>query len=151
MGAYQECLSVCSDQCPHQNKPNRFFHYHPWLGFSLLPNAVLEFHRLLENTLALTPGSTLAHLEWWQILLLLGAIQDWQLKGLVDQLVLFVNRVSDELRVEKFFFVFFFVFCLNPNLLFIKHPSFFLCLTYTIFFSKLYSTIEQIPIFFSSS
>ena len=60
-----------------------------------------------------------------------------------------VNRVSDELRVEKFFF--FFVFCLNPNLLFIKHPSFFLCLTYTIFFLKLYSTIEQIPIFFSSS
>ena len=42
-----------------------------------------------------------------------------------DDLEIVVNRVSDELRVEKFFFVFFF-FSVNPNLLFLQTPSFFL-------------------------
>ena len=69
-------------------------------------------------------------------------------------ITLFVNRVSDEPRVEKFFFFSLFFFLTNPNLLFVLPPSFFLYNTHTltcmIFFLKLYSTIDQIPIFFSS-
>ena len=53
---------------------------------------------------------------------------------------LIVNRVSDELRVEKFFvFSFFFFFCLNPNLPFLKYASFFV---------QFYPTVHSNPIFF---
>ena len=54
-------------------------------------------------------------------------------------ITLFVNRVSDELRLEKFFVFCFFLFCPNPNLPFLKYASFFV---------QFYSTVHSNPTFF---